>query len=353
MSWWRDYVRGVEPYVPGEQPQGENIIKLNTNENPYPPAPGVEKALRAMDPAQFRKYPDPSANMLVEALSDYYHLPKENIFVGVGSDDVLGMAFLTFFNSRKPVLFPDVTYSFYPVWAKLFGIPYETVALDENFNIKPEDYKRENGGIVFPNPNAPTGILLPLDQVEEMVKANRDSVVIVDEAYIDFGGQSALPLTDRYDNLLVVQTFSKSRSMAGMRVGYALGQKELIQALHSVKYSYNSYTMNMPSIILGTEAVRDERYFKETTEKIIGTRERAKKRLSGLGFSCTDSQTNFLFITHPKAEAGKLFEALRKHQIYVRYFQAPRLDNYLRVTVGTDEEMEVLYGFLESYLERL
>lgn len=218
MSLWETYIRDVEPYVPGEQPGGENIIKLNTNENPYPPAPGVEKALRDMDPALFCKYPDPSAGILVEALADCYRQPRERIFVGVGSDDVLAMAFLTFFNSKKPVLFPDVTYSFYPVWARLFGIPYETPALDEEFRIKPEDYKRENGGIVFPNPNAPTGLFLPLSHVEDIVKANRDSVVIVDEAYIDFGGRSALPLIDRYPNLLVVQTFSKSRSMAGMRV---------------------------------------------------------------------------------------------------------------------------------------
>ena len=353
MSLWETYIRDVEPYVPGEQPGGENIIKLNTNENPYPPAPGVEKALRDMDPALFCKYPDPSAGILVEALADCYRQPRERIFVGVGSDDVLAMAFLTFFNSKKPVLFPDVTYSFYPVWARLFGIPYETPALDEEFRIKPEDYKRENGGIVFPNPNAPTGLFLPLSHVEDIVKANRDSVVIVDEAYIDFGGRSALPLIDRYPNLLVVQTFSKSRSMAGMRVGFAVGQEELIRALGNVKYSYNSYTMNMPSIVLGTEAVKDEAYFRETRRRIMNTREKAKTKLARMGFSCTDSMTNFLFITPPKVKAAELFEALRQRQIYVRYFQAPRLDSHLRVTVGTDEEMEVLYDFLESYLDRL
>ncbi len=353
MSLWETYIRDVEPYVPGEQPGGENIIKLNTNENPYPPAPGVEKALRDMDPALFCKYPDPSAGILVEALADCYRQPRERIFVGVGSDDVLAMAFLTFFNSKKPVLFPDVTYSFYPVWARLFGIPYETPALDEEFRIKPEDYKRENGGIVFPNPNAPTGLFLPLSHVEDIVKANRDSVVILDEAYIDFGGRSALPLIDRYPNLLVVQTFSKSRSMAGMRVGFAVGQEELIRALGNVKYSYNSYTMNMPSIVLGTEAVKDEAYFRETRRRIMNTREKAKTKLARMGFSCTDSMTNFLFITHPKVKAAELFEALRQRQIYVRYFQAPRLDSHLRVTVGTDEEMEVLYDFLESYLDRL
>ena len=235
MSSWREFIRDVEPYVPGEQPRGDSVIKLNTNENPYPPAPGVERAMREMDPAMFRKYPDPSAGMLTEALAKRYGLERDQIFVGVGSDDVLGMAFLTFFNSQKPILFPDVTYSFYPVWAQLFGIPYETPRLDADFRVKPQDYKRDNGGIVLANPNAPTGIYLPLDQVEDIIKANQDSVVIVDEAYIDFGGESAVSLIPRYDNLLVVRTFSKSRSLAGMRVGYAMGQKELIQALHNAK----------------------------------------------------------------------------------------------------------------------
>lgn len=353
MSSWREYVRDVEPYVPGEQPRGSSVIKLNTNENPYPPAPGVRRALREMDPDLFRKYPDPSAGMLVDALAERYGLGREQIFVGVGSDDVLGMAFLTFFNSKRPVLFPDVTYSFYPVWAKLFGIPYETPALDEEFRVKPEDYKRDNGGIVLANPNAPTGIRLPLDQVEEIIKANRDSVVIVDEAYIDFGGESAVSLIPRYDNLLVVQTFSKSRSMAGMRIGYAMGQRDLIRALHNVKYSYNSYTMNLPSIILGTEAVRDEAYFQETTRRIIRTREEAGRRLGGLGFTCTDSCTNFLFITHGRADAARLFEALRADGIYVRYFPALRTKDYLRVTIGTEEEMEIFYKFLASYLDRI
>lgn len=348
MSSWREFIRDVEPYVPGEQPRGDSVIKLNTNENPYPPAPGVERAMREMDPAMFRKYPDPSAGMLTEALAKRYGLERDQIFVGVGSDDVLGMAFLTFFNSRKPILFPDVTYSFYPVWAQLFGIPYETPRLDADFRVKPQDYKRDNGGIVLANPNAPTGIYLPLDQVEDIIKANQDSVVIVDEAYIDFGGESAVSLIPRYDNLLVVRTFSKSRSLAGMRVGYAMGQKELIQALHNAKYSYNSYTMNMPSIILGTEAVKDEAYFQETTRRIIATREEAKRRLGDLGFTCTDSRTNFLFITHEKAAAPELFEALKNNGIYVRYFPASRTKDYLRVTIGTEEEMEVLYKFLES-----
>lgn len=352
MRLWENNIRKVVPYIPGEQPQGDRMIKLNTNENPYPPAPGVLKALREMDGEQFRKYPDPSANMLVEALADSYGLKEDQIFVGVGSDDVLGMAFLTFFNSGKPILFPDVTYSFYPVWAELFGIPYETPKLDTDFKIDPEDYKRDNGGVVIANPNAPTGVVLPLKDVESIIKANQDVVVIVDEAYVDFGGESARPLIDRYDNLLVVQTFSKSRSMAGMRIGFALGSQTLIAALKDVKYSYNSYTMNQPSIILGTEAVKDKEYFERRVGDIVRTREAAKVRFRELGFSCTDSCTNFLFVTHKTVPAQKLFEALREEQIYVRYFAVPRLKDYLRITIGTDEEMEAVYRFLETYLKR-
>lgn len=354
MRPWENYIRDVVPYVPGEQPQGEGIIKLNTNENPYPPAPGVIKALKEMDGEQFRKYPDPSSNMLVEELARIHGLKKEQIFVGVGSDDVLGMAFLTFFNSPKPILFPDVTYSFYPVWAKLFGIPYEMVPVDERFQIRTEDYRgRENGGIIFPNPNAPTGIALAVGQVERIAEANPDVVVIVDEAYIDFGGHSARFLIDRLDNLLVVRTFSKSRSMAGMRIGYAMGSEKLISALQNVKYSYNSYTMNMPSIILGTEALKDQAYFDRTVAKIVRTRERTAIRLRDLGFSFTQSSANFLFVTHERVPAKELFRALREVGIYVRYFPEPRLKNHLRVTIGTDEEMEELVRFLESYLKKI
>lgn len=351
MRPWEDNIRRVVPYVPGDQPAGSRLIKLNTNENPYPPAPGVARALREMDAEAFRKYPDPASSCLVEALADRYGVDKERIFVGVGSDDVIGMAFLTFFNSAKPVLFPDISYSFYPVWADLFGIPRSTPALDGDFKIRPEDYYRENGGVVFPNPNAPTGIYMPLDQVEDILRHNQDVVVIVDEAYIDFGGASAMPLTGKYENLLVVQTFSKSRAMAGMRIGFAVGHPDLIKALSDVKYSYNSYTMNMPSQILGTEAVKDEVYFREIAAKIIATRERAKERLRALGFSFPDSMANFLFVTHERAKARDLFAALKREQIYVRYFDQPRLDNSLRITIGTDEEMEALYAFLENYLK--
>lgn len=351
MRPWEMNIRRVVPYVPGDQPAGDKLIKLNTNENPYPPAPGVERALREMDADRLRKYPDPSSAELVTALAEYYGVGEDQVFVGVGSDDVIAMSFLTFFNSQKKVLFPDITYSFYKVWADLYRIPYETPALDENMAIRPLDYKRENGGIIFPNPNAPTGLYMPLDQVEEIVKANQDVIVIVDEAYIDFAGPSARELLPGYDNLLVVQTFSKSRSMAGMRIGFAIGNQRLIRALNDVKYSYNSYTMNLTSIVMGAESVRDEAYFKETTDKIIATRERAKTRLRELGFTFPDSRANFIFASHPCVPACKLFEALKEEQIYVRYFGGERLCDSLRISIGSDEEMDVLFAFLERYLK--
>ncbi|MCC8026492.1 MAG: histidinol-phosphate transaminase [Clostridium sp.] len=350
MKTWEANIRRVIPYVPGDQPKGSRLIKLNTNENPYPPAPGVGNALAEMDVSLLRKYPDPGASALAGALAERYNVGEDQVFVGVGSDDVIAMSFLTFFNSKKPVLFPDVTYSFYPVWAGLFGIPYETLALDEDFSIKTGDYKKENGGVIFPNPNAPTGLYMPLDQVEEIIGANRDVVVIVDEAYIDFAGPSAMELIKDYDNLLVVQTFSKSRSMAGLRIGFAVGNPALIKALNDVKYSYNSYTMNLPSIVMGVEAVKDEAYFRGTTEKIVATRERAKTRLRELGFHFPDSMANFIFASHRTVPAWEIFQALKKEQIYVRYFNAPRLDNSLRISIGTDEEMDVLFGFLEGFL---
>ena len=350
MRAWEANIKKVVPYVPGDQPKGSSLIKLNTNENPYPPAPGVKRAMEEMDYSLFRKYPDPGASVLVDALAEYYKIESNRIFVGVGSDDVIAMAFLTFFNSEKPVLFPDVTYSFYPVWADLYGIPYETPALDETFRIVKEDYYKANGGIIFPNPNAPTGLLMPLSEVEDIIRHNQESVVIVDEAYIDFGGKSAMELTERYENLLVVQTFSKSRSMAGMRIGFAVGHPDLIRAMNDVKYSYNSYTMNLPAQILGAEAVRDAAYFKETTGKIVRTREEAKRRLGELGFTFPDSMTNFLFVSHKTRKAKEIYEALRAENIFVRYFDKPRIDNYLRITIGTDEEMEALYDFLKKYL---
>ena len=349
MASWKNNIRRVEPYVPGEQPKNTNVIKLNTNENPYEPSPRVSGI---KDDADLRLYPDPAAEMLVEELATYHGVNYDQVFVGVGSDDVLAMSFLTFFNSEKPILFPDITYSFYDVWAELFRIPYERVALNGDFRLVKEDYYRENGGIVFPNPNAPTGIYEPLPNVEDIIKNNPDSIVILDEAYIDFGGVSALPLIDRYDNLVVVRTFSKSRSMAGLRIGYAMSNAEIIKALNDVKYSYNSYTMNRPSILLGTESVKDEEYFRETIDKVISTRERFVKEISKLGFTCLPSSANFVFATHDKVPAKEIFEAAKKENIYVRHFDKPRIDNYLRITIGTDEQMDVFVEFLKKYLNR-
>jgi len=348
---WEKNVREVVPYVPGEQPKEKDIIKLNTNENPYPPAPGVGRALEKFKTDQLRLYPDPSAEELVEALAKQYRMKTSEVFVGVGSDDVLAMAFLTFFNSGKPILFPDITYSFYDVWAEVFRIPYKTIPLDESFCIRPMDYQVDNGGIIFPNPNAPTGVLLPLEQVEEIIRENPDVVVIVDEAYIDFGGESALPLIQKYENLLVVQTFSKSRSMAGMRIGYAFGNEKIIKYLNDVKYSFNSYTMNQLTIALGKASVKDEAYFRKTLDKIVETREWTKKELRKLGFEFEDSMSNFIFATHPKISAKKLFEDLKKEGIYVRHFSRPeRICDYLRITIGTWEEMRILIAFLKDYV---
>lgn len=347
---WEDNVRKVIPYVAGEQPNKPNMIKLNTNECPYPPAPGVAKALEALNADALRLYPDPNTTGLVAALAEYYGVEPEQVFVGVGSDDVLSMAFLTFFNSDKPILFPDVTYSFYDVWADLYKIPYKTCALDENWHIRPQDYKQPNGGVIFPNPNAPTGVMEGMDTIEEILNANRDVVVIVDEAYVDFGGVSVLPLLEKYDNLLVVQTFSKSRAMAGMRIGFAIGNKQLIQYLNDAKFSFNSYTMNYPSQMAGVEAVKDEEYFKATVQKIINTRERTKKELAELGFTFPDSMTNFIFASHKTVPAKEIFQALREADIYVRYWNKPRIDNSLRITVGTDEEMDRLLEFLKRFL---
>ncbi len=352
MNLWETNIRKAVPYVPGEQPDQQRMIKLNTNENPYPPAPGVAESIYASDTDRLRLYPDPEAGVLVNALAKRYRVKPEQVFAGVGSDDVLAMSFLTFFNSQKPILFPDITYSFYDVWAGLFRIPYQTVPLDPQFRICAQDYEIPNGGVVFPNPNAPTGELESLALIEHILQHNQDVIVIVDEAYIDFGGTSALPLLNQYENLLIVQTFSKSRSLAGMRIGYAFGSETLIRYLNNVKYSFNSYTMNQLTLTAGAAALRDEAYFKKTIHKIIATRERVKEEFQKLGFLFGDSQSNFLFVTHPDVHAQKLFEALKAEHIYVRYFNKPRIDNYLRITIGTDEEMDVLLDVLRGYLKK-
>lgn len=349
---WENNIRKVVPYVPGEQPGRKDIIKLNTNENPYSPAPGVEKLLQEFDWDALRLYPDTDAAVLVNELAAHYQVKPSNIFVGVGSDDVLAMAFLTFFNSDKPILFPDITYSFYDVWADLYRIPYELCPLDDDFKIVTEDYKKENGGIIFPNPNAPTGVLESVQMIEEIVKANPDVVVIVDEAYIDFGGVSCLSLIEKYENLLVVQTFSKSRSMAGMRIGFAMGSEKLIGYLNDAKFSFNSYTMNMTSQILGAEAVRDNAYFEACNAKIIATRERTKAQLKELGFTFPDSMANFVFAKHNSKSGAEIFNALKERNIYIRYWNKPRISDYLRITIGTDEQMDKLIAALKEILEQ-
>ncbi len=352
MANWEQNVRKVTPYVPGEQPAQSGIIKLNTNENPYPPAPGVAKALQELEAERLRLYPDPTASELTKALAARYGVNENQVFVGVGSDDVLALAFLTFFNGAEPILFPDITYSFYEVWANLYRIPYRCPPLDEHFCIRKEDYCQACGGIVLANPNAPTGLAADLSVIEEIVRSNPKVIVIVDEAYIDFGGTSAVSLIPSYENLLVVQTFSKSRSMAGMRIGYALGQPALIRYLQDVKYSFNSYTMDLSALKLGAAALADEAYFQQTLEKIIGTRERVKGALQELGFVCLDSQSSFIFAAHPVFSAAELFEALKRQQIYVRHFDRPRISDYLRITVGTEEEMERLLSFLRQLVQR-
>ena len=353
MKAWENNIRKVEPYVPGEQPKDKNIIKLNTNENPYPPAPAVIELMDKIECGEFIKYPDPTSDMLVEALADNYGLNKDQVFVGVGSDDVLSMAFLTFFNSDKPILFPDITYSFYSVWAEVYKIPYERPALDDNFNISASDYYKDNGGVIIANPNAPTGIYRNLDFIRDILDHNQYVIVVVDEAYIDFAGESAVTLLKEYDNLVVVQTFSKSKSMAGMRIGMAMASPYLIKAMNDVKYSINSYTMNMPSIILGTAAAKSMDYYADTTKKIVATRERSNEKLKELGFTCLDSGTNFIFAKHNKAKGNDIYNFLRENKVFVRHFDSPRIDDFLRITIGTDEEMDALFDLLEKFIKNL
>lgn len=349
MKPWEKNIRKVVPYVPGEQPEDQNIIKLNTNENPYPPSPKVE-AMRA-HVENLRKYPNTNAQPLVDILAKYHGISNEQVFVGVGSDDVLAMCFMTFFNGNQPIFFPDISYSFYDVWAEMMRIPYEVKPLDENFHIVKEDYYGTNGGVIFPNPNAPTAIGVSLDFIEDILKHNQESVVIIDEAYIDFGGETVLPLIQKYDNLLVTRTFSKSRSLAGLRVGYCMGNKDLIQALNDVKQSFNSYTMNQAAITLGVASVEDEDYFVEHVQKIIHTREWFSKEMRALGFEFGESQANFIFAKHKTLMAKDIFEAAKKEGIFFRYFSKERINNYLRITIGTDEEMKTVIEFLKNYIK--
>lgn len=348
---WENNIRRVVPYTPGEQPKIKDIIKLNTNENPFPPSPMVTKVIEEFESDRLRIYPDTDSTVLVNALAKRYGVKPANVFVGVGSDDVLSMAFMTFFNSDKPIVFPDITYSFYDVWADVYRIPYKTFPLDENFRINADDYKCENGGVIIPNPNAPTGVLENVEFFEEIVKANPDSVVIVDEAYIDFGGKSCIELCEKYENLLVVQTFSKSRSMAGMRIGFAIGSEKLIKYMNDVKFSVNSYTMNPLSQYCGAAAVEDEEYFQKTVNEIIAVREYSKERLTALGFTFPDSYSNFIFASHKSKPAKEIFEALKERKIFVRYWNKDRINNHLRITIGTREQMDKMFEALEEILK--
>ncbi len=348
---WEQNIRKVVPYVAGEQPTDTNIIKLNTNENPYGPSPKVQELADHMDSDVLKKYPDQTAGDLVRAIADYHGFKPEEVFVGIGSDDVLAMCFMTFFNSDKPVLFPDITYSFYPVWAEMLRINYKTLPLDENFCIRPEDYKEPNGGVIFPNPNAPTAVLMGRDKVEEIISSNKDSIVIVDEAYIDFAeeGSSVIDLTRKYDNLIVVRTFSKSRSLAGLRIGYAVANEKLIKFINDVKYSYNSYTMNTPSIVLGTASIEDDEYFKEKVEAIKKTREWFTEELKKLGFRVLPSSANFVFASPRTKTAEEVFEEAKKRGIYVRFWNKPIIKDFLRITIGLDEEMKKVVDFLKEF----
>ena len=339
---FRKNLINIEPYVAGEQPKSDNIIKLNANENAYPPSPKVQKAISAFDAQVLRKYPDFSGEPLKSKLARYYGLKPSQVFVGNGSDDVLAAAFRAFFNGSEPILYPDVTYSFYPVWCDIMKIPYKTIPLKDDFTIDVNDYNINNGGIIFPNPNAPTSIALPKADIISLLDKNRDVVVVLDETYIDFGGESCVDLLEKYDNLVITRTFSKSRSLAGMRLGFAMGSEELISYMNAVKDSYNSYPVDAVAIAAGCAAVEDDEYFKNTIAKLVATRERLAKALADMGFDVSPSSANFLFARHDKFSAKEIFSFLRDKGIFVRYFDKPRIDDRLRITVGTDEETDRL-----------
>lgn len=348
---WKDNLIKIQPYTAGEQPDKTDFIKLNANENPYPPSPKVIRAIREFNGENLKKYPSADAVPLRNALAKRFGLECENVFAGNGSDDVLALCFRAFFNSERPIIYPDITYSFYPVWCEMLKIPYEAIPVDDNFNIRAEDYRRPNGGVVIANPNAPTSIGRGLDFIREILSCNRESIVIVDEAYVDFGGTSALPLLKEYENLVITQTFSKSRSMAGMRIGYALGNSEIISTLFAAKDSYNSYPMDSVAIAAGIASVEDEDYFNRMISRVVSSRERLTAGLRALGFNLPDSSANFVFAEHSNHAAKDICEYLKTKDIYVRYFSKPRIDNRLRITVGTDGEIDKLLDALSDYLK--
>ena len=346
-KFWSPFVKALVPYVPGEQPKLTNLVKLNTNENPYGPSPKALAAMQAELNDNLRLYPDPNGERLKRAVADYYHVRPEQVFVGNGSDEVLAHVFHGLFQHGKPLLFPDVTYSFYPVYCGLYGIDYETIALDEYFQIQVADYARPNGGIIFPNPNAPTGCLLALEAIEQLLQVNPDSVVVVDEAYIDFGGESAIALVDRYPNLLVTQTLSKSRSLAGLRVGLAVGHPDLIEALERIKNSFNSYPLDRIAIAGAAAAFEDREYFEKTCQQVIASREAVTAAMQALGFEVLPSAANFIFARHPQRDAAALAAGLREHGVIVRHFKLGRIDQFLRISVGAPEQNQALLDALK------
>lgn len=351
MKYWSELAKKLEPYVPGEQPKDKKYIKLNTNENPFSPSEKVIKAIKQAANEDLRLYPDPECESLIRKLADYHNIKEEQIFVGNGSDEVLAFSYMAFFNPGNPILFPEITYSFYPVYANLFNITYKTIAMNNDFSINIEGFLQDNGGIMIANPNAPTGIFLTLDKLKIILENNSSSIVLVDEAYIDFAGDSALSLIDEYPNLLVTQTMSKSRALAGLRIGFAFGNKDLIAAINNVKNSFNSYTLDRLALVAAEASLKDEDYFTEKKNEIINIREKAKKTLRDFGFLVLPSQSNFLFISHPDYKANDIFSYLRNCGILVRYFNDEKIENYLRVSIGKSEDMQIFLDKIKDYLK--
>ena len=353
MRFWSPEVRDLEPYVPGEQPKIQNLLKLNTNENPYPPSPKVVDAVQAVLAHQadaLRLYPDPDATVLKQAIAKQQNVDVSQVFVGNGSDEVLAHIFKAFFIQQEPILYPDITYSFYPVYSQFFGVQTKQIPLNEKFEIDISDYEQENGGIIITNPNAPTSIALGLDKIEQVLKANPNRVIVIDEAYVDFGAESAVDLVSRYENLVVCQTTSKSRSLAGLRVGFAIGQAHLIAALEAVKNSFNSYPIDRFAIAAAVASFEDQDYFQEQCEKVIVSREKLVANLTELGFNVLPSKANFIFATHSLHDAAQLAEKLREQGIIVRYFNKPRINQFLRITIGTDEQNQRLVDTLKMLI---
>ena len=345
-KFWSPFVKNLVPYVPGEQPKVANLVKLNTNENPYGPSPKAIEAMRAELSDALRLYPDPNSDLLKQAVADYYGVQTQQVFLGNGSDEVLAHIFHGLFQHDQPLLFPDISYSFYPVYCGLYGIPFEAVPLDEQFQIRPQDYARPNAGIIFPNPNAPTGCLLPLEAVEQIVKASPDSVVVVDEAYVDFGGETAIKLVDRYTNLLVTQTVSKSRSLAGLRVGLAVGHPDLIEALERIKNSFNSYPIDRVAVAGAAAAFADKAYFEDTCAKVVASREKLVEGLNQRGFEVLPSAANFIFARHREQDAASIASHLREKGVIVRHFKQARIAQFLRISIGTPEQNQALLDAL-------